>query len=183
MFLKAEVFYDVNYVNINYSVKNSTADHKYLLYFLRVSRCFSICYIGIFCTVLVLILRKDLLEIVNICNQQLNNWCIHNWSCRKPRLFLFQFYFHNQNWNMNLKTTIMSKNETLLLQTHLFLGVKFPGISESSSPGCRLHFGLWSLKMTENFLYTYYCHCTELKNCYGNHSQIVNIGTNKVSLI
>ena len=30
----AEVFYYVNYVNVNYSVKNSTVDCKYLLYFL-----------------------------------------------------------------------------------------------------------------------------------------------------
>ena len=30
----AEVFYYINYVNINYSVKNSTVDCKYLLYFL-----------------------------------------------------------------------------------------------------------------------------------------------------
>ena len=30
---KAGVFYYVNYVNINYSVKNSTVDRKYLLYF------------------------------------------------------------------------------------------------------------------------------------------------------
>ena len=30
--VKAEVFYNVNYVNVNYSVKNSTADCKYLLY-------------------------------------------------------------------------------------------------------------------------------------------------------
>ena len=28
----AEVFYNVNYVNVNYSVKNSTVDRKYLLY-------------------------------------------------------------------------------------------------------------------------------------------------------
>ena len=34
----AEVFYYVNYVNVNYSVKNSTVDCKYLLYFLWVSR-------------------------------------------------------------------------------------------------------------------------------------------------
>ena len=32
-FPKAEVFYYVNYVNVNYSVKNSTVDCKYLLYF------------------------------------------------------------------------------------------------------------------------------------------------------
>ena len=31
--LIAEVFYYVNYVNVNYSVKNSTVDCKYLLYF------------------------------------------------------------------------------------------------------------------------------------------------------
>ena len=38
----AEVFYYVNYVNVNYSVKtDSTVDCKYLLYFLWVSRCFS----------------------------------------------------------------------------------------------------------------------------------------------
>ena len=30
----AEVFYYVNYVNVNYSVKNSTVACKYLLYFL-----------------------------------------------------------------------------------------------------------------------------------------------------
>ena len=30
----AEVFYNINYVNVNYSVKNSTVDCKYLLYFL-----------------------------------------------------------------------------------------------------------------------------------------------------
>ena len=29
----AEVFYNVNYVNVNYSVKNSTVDRKYLLEF------------------------------------------------------------------------------------------------------------------------------------------------------
>ena len=28
----AEVFYDVNYVNVNYSVKNSTVDCKYLFF-------------------------------------------------------------------------------------------------------------------------------------------------------
>ena len=28
----AEVFYNVNYVNVNYSVKNSTVDCKYLLF-------------------------------------------------------------------------------------------------------------------------------------------------------
>ena len=28
--LLAEVFYNVNYVNVNYSVKNSTVDRKYL---------------------------------------------------------------------------------------------------------------------------------------------------------
>ena len=38
--LLAEVFYYVNYVNVNYSVKNSTVDCKYLRYFLWVSRCF-----------------------------------------------------------------------------------------------------------------------------------------------
>ena len=31
---QAEVFYYVNYVDVNYSVKNSTVDCKYLLYFL-----------------------------------------------------------------------------------------------------------------------------------------------------
>ena len=30
--LQAEVFYNVNYVNVNYSVKNSTVDCKYLLF-------------------------------------------------------------------------------------------------------------------------------------------------------
>ena len=30
--LLAEVFYNVNYVNVNYSVKNSTVDRKYLLF-------------------------------------------------------------------------------------------------------------------------------------------------------
>ena len=29
---KAEVFYNVNYVNVNYSIKNSTVDCKYLLF-------------------------------------------------------------------------------------------------------------------------------------------------------
>ena len=29
----AQVFYYVNYENVNYSVKNSTVDWKYLLYF------------------------------------------------------------------------------------------------------------------------------------------------------
>ena len=54
---KAEVFYYVNYVNINYSVKNLTADCKYLLYFLMSFQMIfkTISYIGIFCTVLVLI--------------------------------------------------------------------------------------------------------------------------------
>jgi hypothetical protein len=28
----AEVFYNVNYINVNYSVKNSTVDCKYLLF-------------------------------------------------------------------------------------------------------------------------------------------------------
>ena len=36
----AEVFSYVNYVNVNYSVRNSIVDCKYLLYFLWVSRCF-----------------------------------------------------------------------------------------------------------------------------------------------
>ena len=30
--LLAEVFYNINYVNVNYSVKNSTVDCKYLLF-------------------------------------------------------------------------------------------------------------------------------------------------------
>ena len=32
--IAAEVFYYVNYANVNYSVKNSTVDCKYLLYLL-----------------------------------------------------------------------------------------------------------------------------------------------------
>ena len=32
MWSEAEVFYNVNYVNVNYSVKNSTVDCKYLLF-------------------------------------------------------------------------------------------------------------------------------------------------------
>ena len=36
----AEVFCYVNYVNVNYSVKNSTVACKYLLYLLGVSRSF-----------------------------------------------------------------------------------------------------------------------------------------------
>ena len=36
MNIKAEVFHYVNYVKVNYSVKNSTVDCKYLLYFLLV---------------------------------------------------------------------------------------------------------------------------------------------------
>ena len=34
LYSRAGVFYYVNYVNVNYSVKNSTVDCKYLLYFL-----------------------------------------------------------------------------------------------------------------------------------------------------
>ena len=44
----AEVFYYVNYVNVNYWVKNSTVDCKYLLYFLWGSR-WTISYSCIFC--------------------------------------------------------------------------------------------------------------------------------------
>ena len=33
--IKTEVFYYVNYVNVNYSVKNSAVDCKYSLYFYK----------------------------------------------------------------------------------------------------------------------------------------------------
>ena len=53
----AEVFYYVNYANVNYSVKNLTVDCKYLLYFLWVSSCFfkQTAILAFSCTVLVLI--------------------------------------------------------------------------------------------------------------------------------
>ena len=88
---KAEVFYYVNYVNVNYSVKNSTIDCKY--YFISYE------FPDVFLNNLLywhflycfgFNLREKSCEKVNIYNQQLiilpNNWRLYNWRCRKPLL-------------------------------------------------------------------------------------------------
>ena len=90
----AEVFYYVDKVNFNYSVKNSTVDCKYLLFmsfqmiFLKNQLYWHFLYcFGFY-------LKKNLVEKVNIYNQQLNfwrnDWRLHNWCCRKPLLMIFK---------------------------------------------------------------------------------------------
>ena len=88
----AEVFYNVNYVNVNYSVKNSTVDCKYLLFlqdfFFRLKpKQYKKCqYSWLFKKTIWKLIKNK----VNIYNQQLNfwlnNWRLHNWRSRKPRL-------------------------------------------------------------------------------------------------
>ena len=90
----AEVFYNVNYVNVNYSVKNSTVDCKYLLFlqdfFFRLKpKQYKKCqYSWLFKKTIWKLIKNK----VNIYNQQLNfwlnNWRLHNWRSRKPQLLI-----------------------------------------------------------------------------------------------
>ena len=91
----AEVFYYVNYVSVNFSVKNSTIDCKYLLFlqdfFIRLKpKQYKKCqYSWLFKTTIWKLIENK----VNIYNQQLNfclnNWHLHNWRSRKPQLLPF----------------------------------------------------------------------------------------------
>ena len=92
--LLAEVFYNVNYVNVNYSVKNLTVDCKYLLFlqdfFFRLKpKQYKKCqYSRLFKKTIWKLIKNK----VNIYNQHLifwlNNWRLHNWRSRKPQLKL-----------------------------------------------------------------------------------------------
>ena len=85
-------FYYVNYVNVNYSVKYSTFDCKYLLFlqdfFFRLKpKQYKKCqYSRLFKKTIWKLIKNK----VNIYNQQLNfwlnNWRLHNWRSRKPQL-------------------------------------------------------------------------------------------------
>ena len=81
-------------------------------------------------------LKKKSCRKVNIYNQQLNfwwnNWRLHNWCCRKPRLtgfFTSDFFFiYETQW----VKTIIEKNSTMpYFQTFL---TKFSNCY--SNPGC-----------------------------------------------
>ena len=88
----AKVFYNVNYVNVDYSLKNSTVDCKYLLFlqdfFFRLKpKQYKKCqYSWLFKKTIWKLIKNK----VNIYNQQLNfwlnNWRLHNWRRRKPQL-------------------------------------------------------------------------------------------------
>ena len=92
----AGVFYNVNYVNVNYSVKNSTVDCEYLLFFhhflFRLKpKQFKKCQYSLS----VKIIKSK----VNIYNQQLNfllkSWHLHysRSTKRKLRLTIYCFNF------------------------------------------------------------------------------------------
>ena len=89
---QAEVFYYVNYINVNYSVKNWNVDCKYLLFLqefffrLKPKQYKKYQYSRLFKKTIWKLIKNK----VNIYNEQLkfwrNNWRLHNWRSRKPQL-------------------------------------------------------------------------------------------------